>query len=540
MAHNINTFRAVSELPPIISPKKPPKSPKNMNNLHREDTRSTEESEDKSSVNSTPASTEPSTLSIDGSDSAENAAKHEEPETPTAPKSVKIRYSLEVYDTIKTEWSTIERTDVPFDLGSVSRDIAKDDDPTSKPPAIFEVITKANGFDIRRKKKMDAMHLEIFGMKHDEPSPELTTPPEEEPLKLEHLKITEVTETRIDIHSHPLLEVIREAVDYYPNQNLTGDVVIIHEPYWVLVHHEKELKRLHAKLSDPSGSSENDEDKIAAQEQADHLKVLLDFIQPQVDRLVPPIQRRLQKKVPTITFDTLWYLLKPGTFVYCQYDKEWIGAIIMRVKGKEERSSKKITRWNILVWFLDYNAGLFRGYTESGEKGKHVIHRFEGEQDVTSLSVIPREYWDAIDGGARRDQFEARGLKKVKLLQSGYKQMNYKGESLEKTRRTYHSRVIVDDGRDLQVSSDADTLWSWSMDERLKDDLWINNRQSRTGGPNESSQRLSKLAELLKLDGDDSSKLTKDQCFLLCPDIPCYAHDIKSWCKLPTTSTSAR
>jgi hypothetical protein len=520
-----------------------------MISFRHDETRSTANSEDRASGGSTPASTQPSVVGADVTTADQNAAKLEDPQTPTAPKSVKIRYSLEVYDTVKSEWSTLEQTDGPFDLGSVSRDEKKEVDPAEKPPVIFEVCKKANGFDTRRKKKFDAMHIEMFGMKHVEPPPEPPEPEDEEPLKLEHLKITEVTETRIEIHSHPLLEAIREIVDYYPkyfyllltrtvlqltihSQNLTGDVVIIHEPYWILVHHEQELKKLEAKLSEPREPTATDDEKNVAAEKADHIRVLLEFIQPQIDRLVPPIQRRLQKKIPTITFDTLWYLLRPGTFVYCQYDGEWIGAIIMRVKGKEERNSKRIDRWNILVWFLDYNAHLFRGYTASGERGKHAIHRFEGEQDVTSLKVIPREYWDAVDGGARREQFEVRGWRKVKLLQSGFKQMNHKGESLERRRRIYHSRVIVDDRRDLQVPEESDTIWLWNNDT-LKDDSWINSWHGKYAGPNDSSQRLSKLADLLLLENDDPSKLTKDQCFLMSPDVPCYAHDIKSWCKFP-------
>ena len=207
MAHVISTFRSVSELPPIISPKKSPEGSKTMISFRQDETRS----EDRASDGSTPASTEPSILGVDAS-----AAKTEDPETPTALKSVKIRYSLEVYDTIKTEWNTIEQTDAPFDLGSASRDAAKEVDPTEKPPAIFEVCTKANGFDTRRKKKLDDIHLEMFGMKRDEAHSGPSEPPVEEPLKLEHLRITEVTETRIEIHSHPLLEAIREVVDYYP------------------------------------------------------------------------------------------------------------------------------------------------------------------------------------------------------------------------------------------------------------------------------------------------------------------------------------
>jgi len=167
---------------------------------------------------------------------------------------------------------------------------------------------------------------------------------------------------------------------------------------------------------------------------------LLDFMQPHIDRLVPPIQRRLQNKVPTITFDALWYLLKPGTLAYCQYAGEWIGCVIMRVKGKVERKSisKKIVRCNIHVWFLSFSGGLFRAYTTMGSpefQTKHSIQRYEGEQDVTTLKVVPKEFWDAIDNGARREQFEARGWRKVKLMNPVFQQMSHKGESLEKRKR---------------------------------------------------------------------------------------------------------
>lgn len=115
----------------------------------------------------------------------------------------------------------------------------------------------------------------------------------------------------------------------------------------------------------------------------------------------------------------------------------------MHLKQKEANRHTHEKKYNILVWFLDGKEGdLMRGYTCSGKDGgKHYIHQFEGEMDVTALNIIPRDYWDAVDGGARRKQFEERGLKKMQLLRSNHKQVTYKGDSLETRRRTVSTRA---------------------------------------------------------------------------------------------------
>jgi hypothetical protein len=365
------------------------------------------------------------------------------PDTPivsNGPRKIaKIKYSLEVYDESNSESKTVTQDDVPFDFSRVYDKNGKEKDLTTGPPAIFEVITTAEGFDKRQRK----LNFENAIKALDENARPPTTTPKLPPIKFEDLTVTEITETRMEIHSQKLLGAIREVVDYYPNQNLSGDVVIIHEPYWVLIHHEKELRNLLEKTSSPSKESEP-----VDEEKAEHLKVLLDFVQPQIDRLVPPIERRLQNKVPTVAFDSLAYLLRPGTLAYCQFDGEWIGCVIMWVKGKKERDSTKIDRWNIHVWFLAYNSeGLFRAYTmsdpDSALETKHSIPRYEGEQNVTSLKVVPKVYWDAIDNGARREQFEARGIRKFDLLRTRFQQMSHKGESLEKEKRLVRREPVV-------------------------------------------------------------------------------------------------
>jgi hypothetical protein len=61
----------------------------------------------------------------------------------------------------------------------------------------------------------------------------------------------------------------------------------------------------------------------------------------------------------------------------------------------------------------------------------------------------------------------------------------------------------------------------------LKDDIWMTKRGTS------SSQRISKLSRLLKLEDNDPEKLSKDQAWLMSPSISCFALDIKSWCKHP-------
>lgn len=168
--------------------------------------------------------------------------------------------------------------------------------------------------------------------------------------------------------------------DQLNSQNLDGRVVIIQKPYWVLIHHEKELHEKHTRLTEQPGCTEADKEK------AEHLKALLDFIKPQSMKPLQPILPLLKNKVPTVSFDGLRYLLKPGTLAYYKYDNEWIGCIILRVNPEAKRKSSKIANWSGSVWYLEWSYHAYRIET------KFDIESFEGERDITSLSVIPREY----------------------------------------------------------------------------------------------------------------------------------------------------
>lgn len=80
-------------------------------------------------------------------------------------------------------------------------------------------------------------------------------------------------------------------------------------PYGVLFHHWEELTEAHACLQH---SAESHESKI----KNEHLDVLIGYITPILKSLVAPIKRRLAHDTPAITWNDLWYLLRPGSKCY--------------------------------------------------------------------------------------------------------------------------------------------------------------------------------------------------------------------------------
>ncbi|KAI3533945.1 hypothetical protein CSPX01_12426 [Colletotrichum filicis] len=67
-----------------------------------------------------------------------------------------------------------------------------------------------------------------------------------------------IDSSRIIIHSPYLSELIRDTVDYYPGQNLTGETILIHEPYGVLLHYWEKLNQTHSSSEESFESKESD------------------------------------------------------------------------------------------------------------------------------------------------------------------------------------------------------------------------------------------------------------------------------------------
>ncbi|KAF2229534.1 hypothetical protein EV356DRAFT_385831 [Viridothelium virens] len=181
-----------------------------------------------------------------------------------------------------------------------AEDVASDDVETG---AILEIVT----------------HVRVFQYNsYYPPQPGLVVDGQGDtdlPRFLEDFPISSKQPTEVVVKSQILLNIIRQIVSYYPSQELTGDSITIKEPYPVLMHHLHDLTDLLSQSKEEAMQKSKEwEDPI--HDPCHHLQVLLDFLQPTIRKVLRPTQQKLERPVPVVTFDTLWYMYRPGEDLY--------------------------------------------------------------------------------------------------------------------------------------------------------------------------------------------------------------------------------
>lgn len=179
----------------------------------------------------------------------------------------------------------------------------------------------------------------------------------------------------------------------------------------------------------------------------EHLEILLNFVRPKFQQWCEPAQQRLSQETPTVTFDELWFLMRPGSMAYTERDGHWIGCTIE--ESSREDLSKEGTsrdedsteenpgdqtelgdcpfRWSIRFLLLHaYSVSPRLEPVTSVVK----IYKFDGEKLVTSLPIFPREFHDRSDAGGRRALFEERGDRIVKIVWAGSHYARHRGYCL--------------------------------------------------------------------------------------------------------------
>lgn len=211
------------------------------------------------------------------------------------------------------------------------------------------------------------------------------------------------------------------------SQNLLGDTITVREPYHVLMHHAPELKRLKAELERQDALEKAGEDTI---EKCRHIEVLLNFLEPKLQRIVPAATKRLQKEDPTVLFADIWFSLRPGCISYFSKNGVQHGCVIKKVSFRT-KDDEQPNRWEVCVWFQDH---AWRTAQRLGTVSETItIEEYDGEKRVMSLPVFPRDYHDRTDGGQRRKSFEDRGKVICDIIWKGHSYMNCKGKLMDET-----------------------------------------------------------------------------------------------------------
>ncbi|KAL0254965.1 hypothetical protein SLS55_009489 [Diplodia seriata] len=437
-----------------------------------------------------------------------------------------IRYKVECEDQYGPNFD-VKQDGTPFDL-QVSQDPSALVDVRDP---VFEIIT---GLDVasNRPKFYGGLWGEKFGGGGDDGieswaaqaarAPGLLSDDDDdekekkkEPATLENKRILKIGETRMVIHSAWLLEAIREVVQFYPSQNLTGDTVTVHEPYCALVHYITELRDLKNRLAlDRVTDPEQEPDDVSVK--YEHLRILLEYLEPHVERVALPARRRLRRDEPTTTFEDLWYLLRPGVLSYCTHDDEVLGCAIESVE-LETADNKEDRKWTVKVWFLGHRwktARMRRALLDI------EVPYFEGEKEVMKLPVYPREYFDKRDGGERKAKFQQRGAKACDIAWKGHSYLSYKGKFMDKAKAYYEGPIVAETAiprREKVPENQWEFSWdnylAYATEKSLEKDKAASHMQPVCIDPEEVSQEM----------------LSDDHSFLVSPVMLAFALSHKAW-----------
>lgn len=197
--------------------------------------------------------------------------------------------------------------------------------------------------------------------------------------------------SKLEICSTPLLEFIRNLIDYYPGpefdllrwEDTVGDTVTFSEPYMMLFTHRAELNQ---------GLEQDYPDETKR-----HVRLLLQFLREEMPRTsakLDEIEAGICKK---ITFQDLWLLYTPNTPVYTTTNGEDRQMVVYSRNVPEKNLKGQFGVLSLYCWSAKYQSGkLVRDFYP------WVIQPFTGEKLIAHLDLIPTQYMaDKGDVGAR-------------------------------------------------------------------------------------------------------------------------------------------
>jgi hypothetical protein len=221
----------------------------------------------------------------------------------------------------------------------------------------------------------------------------------------------------IRIYSVAIINALRSVVQYYPEQDLSGDFIQIEWPYPVLVHHYSQLRSFREAVAKKEPHKlcvrERDVDK--------HLELLFGFLDTEVMESVKDEQERNSRG--RFTFDNLWVAMEPGkTIFYSTREAEegvFHPGVIHSVSGGIFGQSRE--QWKVRLWSMEYD-GLYLGRVtnfcnwikfdgESTEFKDKVI--FINDEDLADANKDERlrtaveqgkSYWNLISKQCRYHQ----------------------------------------------------------------------------------------------------------------------------------------
>jgi hypothetical protein len=181
----------------------------------------------------------------------------------------------------------------------------------------------------------------------------------------------------LHIYSLAIINALQSIVQYYPDQDLSGDSIVVPWPYPILAHHYDELANFREQCvgRDPATLC------VRERNADEHIKLLLDFLDEHVMADVREEMERNRKSF--VTFGGLWVALKLGVTIVKKHDEDeqLTAGVVHSVRGGI--SSNPPEEWVITYWTMQYDGQHVGRYNSTVR-----INRFDGEAK-DRFKIIP-------------------------------------------------------------------------------------------------------------------------------------------------------
>ncbi|KAI0099050.1 P-loop containing nucleoside triphosphate hydrolase protein [Nemania sp. FL0031] len=315
----------------------------------------------------------------------------------------------------------------------------------------------------------------------------------------------------IHLTSPAIVNALRSVVQYYPSQDLTGDIVV-RWPYPILVHHYDELVQFR------EGVAEKDEAELCEREKRayEDLGLLLQYL----DNSVMPgvLQERERNENGYFTFEYMWVLWKPGTTVLQTPpdDMEFYAPFV--IEGVSGGTFQYPSReWSIWFWHMRYDGQYLGRYRSSSN-----IMRFNGQLDLRFTIVGDLENRDDLPEKVS-DQLRY-GEAYWKLLQKQCRR--YKG----KTRDTPSKEVsMMVDMKSYYSDHPRPHLMDSKDCRKWRSDCKCEVCKSKMTDEKDSNKIVSLFEGYNNITVEGWDALPPHMYFLCYPEMPAFVFKTRTW-----------
>ncbi|KAI0432789.1 P-loop containing nucleoside triphosphate hydrolase protein [Xylaria sp. FL1042] len=313
--------------------------------------------------------------------------------------------------------------------------------------------------------------------------------------------------------SPAITNALRSVVQYYPSQDLTGDIVV-NWPFPVLVHHYDELAQFRDRVAGKNESELCEREKRAYED----LSLLLQYLDKSV--MLEVLKERERNEKGYYTFEYLWVLLKPGTTVLMEFDDGRLKNYVVSAM-RSGFLQYPPGDWVVEGWYMVYNGEFLGRYKQS-----NILGKFDGEKplDFTIVGDLENRK-DLPDNVANQLKY---GEIYWNLLRKQCRQ--YKGKTQEVLSKEVDGLVMVDiksyytsTGSEARLLMDTTDCRNWTSD--CKCDVC----KSRIINEKDSSKIVSLFEDYNYIAIETTDTLTPHEYFLCSYEMPAFVFKTRTW-----------